>query len=496
MADYTGTATLAAGDTVFFRRNQVWSGGADKSEYFNLTGGVTYDGGSWGMGNRAKLQLSGNLASYISNNTTYRDNPVVRLLSDNDVFETVFSNFEIDCNGYDGSGIWINRPSKRDLVGATKWIRNVSIYNSSTVHNGGDGIRIGARDGFDVENVVVYHCQIYTMSSNGIVVYEQYGGGTAHIGHVAIRDNDIYNVGRGTGTGINGSPVWSQGVKIKNNVNDIRVEHNAIHGITDNDAGHAIMVQADSGTRAPDLVVIRYNLIFDNLHRGITILDINDPGNTSDVDIYGNILFNNGLNAIHLESTLGKTITVRIYNNTCFENGRAATGEIFVADSSAVFNPFELKDNILYALPSKYAFYSQTEGRLTSHAHNTYYHSSFSDVVQDGRNTYTTSLIADWETTALGSDPGFQDSSSPPSGFTGTYLADLRPNTEGFNLSSTSSAKDSGAFLSSPYSTSINSVNRPQGSGWDRGAYEYNEQQVIQGTRLFFILAPPFLGRE
>jgi len=469
MVGYTGSGSLAAGDIVCFNGDDTWTGGAGYDEYLNLTGGVVYDGsGWWGTGTLAKLQLSGDLNSYTLNGATQRDNPVVRMAWDDAVHGTIFANFEIDCNGYNGSGIAINRPSDSNLVGATKCIINVVIHNSSTVANGGQGIVIGAGNGNNVGNVVIYHCQIYDMSSNGIIVYEEYRGGASYISGVYIGDNEISNVGCGVSTGGNG-------IKIKNNVQNVLVEYNAVHGMRDDDAGHALVVEADADTTAPNFMWLRYNLINDNLNKGIVVRGINDSSTTSYIDIYGNLIVNNNSDAVHLQSTLGGTVAVRIYNNTCFENGSSGTGEIVVSASSATLSPFELTNNILSPLSNRFAFHSETRNRLTSHVNNTYYHSDASPVVQDGGNTYTTATITSWEATGSGSDPGFQDTSLPPSYFIGTYAIDCRPNTDGFQLSSTSPAVNSGTSLPTGYDFSINSVSRPQGAAWDRGAYEFEE---------------------
>jgi hypothetical protein len=61
-----------------------------------------------------------------------------------------------------------------------------------------------------------------------------------------------------------------------------------------------------------------------------------------------------------------------------------------------------------------------------------------------------------------------------PTSFSGTYGSTLAPTQDGLSLLSGSPAINSGAALSSPYNNSVNSVTRPSGSGWDRGAYEFN----------------------
>ena len=67
---------------------------------------------------------------------------------------------------------------------------------------------------------------------------------------------------------------------------------------------------------------------------------------------------------------------------------------------------------------------------------------------------------------------------SLPTGFIGTFGVNLRPNTDGLSVSGTSAAANAGVALSSAYSGSINSVVRPQGGGWDIGAYEFGSSQT------------------
>ncbi len=69
----------------------------------------------------------------------------------------------------------------------------------------------------------------------------------------------------------------------------------------------------------------------------------------------------------------------------------------------------------------------------------------------------------------------FINTSNLPTGFTGTYGVDMEPNTDGLSLGAASACIGTGASLGSPYNSSINTISRTSGSGWDIGAYEYDD---------------------
>ncbi|MBN2440541.1 MAG: hypothetical protein JXJ04_04330 [Spirochaetales bacterium] len=92
-----------------------------------------------------------------------------------------------------------------------------------------------------------------------------------------------------------------------------------------------------------------------------------------------------------------------------------------------------------------------------------------------GGTYYSQTEVESFESSGIHGNPNFRNPASFPPGFTGTVGMDIRPVTEGFNLLTGSPAIDSGSSIGSPYNLGINSVNRPQGAGWDIGAYEKEE---------------------
>ena len=92
-------------------------------------------------------------------------------------------------------------------------------------------------------------------------------------------------------------------------------------------------------------------------------------------------------------------------------------------------------------------------------------------VVDWKRSKYNRSTYQNWELSGWSIDPNFKNISNLPTNFTGTYGTDMKPNNDGLSIKS-GKAIDNGYSLEIPYSNSINSVPRPEGSGFDLGVYE------------------------
>ena len=79
-------------------------------------------------------------------------------------------------------------------------------------------------------------------------------------------------------------------------------------------------------------------------------------------------------------------------------------------------------------------------------------------------------------------DPLLENPSDLPTGFTGAFGIDIKPNSDGLNITADSPARDGGAALDLAYNSSINSVTRPQLAGWDIGAYEFAPGLDLHGA--------------
>src|SRR5262249_261689 len=187
----------------------------------------------------------------------------------------------------------------------------------------------------------------------------------------------------------------------------------------------------------PTNIHFRYNIVSaENIYGGIRIADAGSSGGTDpkDVKIYGNIIYSTtGKAGFLIDTDFGNTNSIVLYNNTFYN------APVTITNSTATFSTFEFKNNVVYVPGGT---------PITGASHFT-----------SSSNNLTT-------------NPSFKNASNRPTGFTGTFGVNLAPNTDGLSLLSSSPAIDAGASLGSAYSGAINSVARPQGSGWDIGAYE------------------------
>ena len=150
------------------------------------------------------------------------------------------------------------------------------------------------------------------------------------------------------------------------------------------------------------------------------------------IKLYGNIIFDNTFaGGLNLGGTSG-LLDLVVYNNT-FWNAYVDLGGHW-----ATIAMLDVRNNIIMLeTPFRYNF-----------------------ATVDLSNIVTTT------------NPGLENPANKPTGFVGTYGEDMTPNTEGFSLISTSPAINGGDQLAADYNGSINTVTRPEGAGWDIGAYE------------------------
>jgi hypothetical protein len=113
-------------------------------------------------------------------------------------------------------------------------------------------------------------------------------------------------------------------------------------------------------------------------------------------------------------------------------------------------------------------------GCFTDHSNNIYYREGESNpqLMRVAGTYYSQTGVELFEPTGIHANPLFKGAGRLPAGFIGAFGTDVRPESDGFSLLAGSPAKDAGTPLESTYSGSINSVKRPEGNGWDIGAYE------------------------
>jgi hypothetical protein len=462
LSGWTGSATLEAGDTVYFDSGGTWEAASD-SALLQVVGGVTYDGSAWGSGTRATLRATGDL-----------HRSVINLMEDDPVEPTVIRGFEVDANGRETSGIAINWPqSAGSMTEATKRIEDCvvhDVYSRSAAGSYEYGIVISSGWGGDrhVSNVEVLDSVTYDISRGGINVYAANDYSNSSISNVLVRGCDIYATGQ--------DPNYAgSALAAKNHVIDVTLEYNTIHDPV-RGIGIGISTHA-AGFTGPENLTIRHNIISNSAHAGIYVQGYGDKS----VDIYGNLIAQNRYHGINFAGSLADSLTARVYNNTFYQNYEPEwDSEIRVQANSANVSVLEIRNNIIYA-DSDTRCLIDDDGDITNHSNNVYYRPGGGTLVIADGVSYTAGDVASWEPTARTSDPLLENPSDLPTGFTGAFGVDIKPNSDGLNIMPDSPARDAGAALAAAYDGSINSVTRPIGAGWDIGAYEFTPSLALTG---------------
>jgi|GEM_PF-1608459 len=455
MPGWTGSVSLKPGDTVYFNNAHTWevSGG---NCIIQTVGGVVYDGRKWGAGKRACLRAKIDLGR-----------SVVSFMEDHPTIPTVVRGFDIDAGGRITTGIGINHPQmEKQLTGAAKRIQDCVVHDvvSFAPATYKYGIIVSNWAGkYQVSNVEILDCTVYAISRGGINLYPGNDTAANWVRNALVRGNEVYNTG--TDTSYAGSAI-----AVKNHVIDAVVEYNYIHD-QKRGIGIGISTHEIQGFIGPENLIIRHNIICNSPHAGFYIQGLGDKS----MEIYGNLIMKNKYEGLILTEDLRDKLSIKIYNNTLYQNYAEYewSQEIRVLCKNAAITALEVKNNLLYSSAKTRALLDDY-GCITSHANNLYFRPGGGALVIDKGTTYTADNIGSWEATAIKDDPSCYNTSQLPTGFTGAFGVDMKPNTDGLNLTGTSPAKDKGGALGNGLNSSINTVTRPFGSGWDIGAYEYN----------------------
>jgi len=433
MAGWTGSASLASGDTVYFNSSNTFAPAGTDQLLQTMTAGVTYDGATWGGGTRAVFQAQ---ADYINNTVIliYHSTTIVR-------------GIDIDGNAKNTCGITVNWPS------AAASISNIELNNCIVRSTGHSdvfryGIIVGATGGFTTTNATVTNCTVHDVLHEGICLYPSDTPGTNRLINAAVTNCTVYNTGGQAAD-------FGVGLLIKNYTTGATIEgnnfHNNFHGIQ--------FENANASSNPQTGIVIRRNKIFDNLHWGIYILG---QGRSITSDIYDNLIYDNG-KAGQVEGgpiffTTGDHAAGvwNILNNTIYSVNVGATSQYGVINSgSATGTPtITVKNNIIYTV-NEIAI--DDRKNWFTHSNNLAFRTSgaAANVAYNGTTNYTRTTYTTYEPTGISADPLFVNA-----------FAD-------FHLLVASPAIDAGATLSE-VTTDYDGTARPQGSAYDIGAYEFS----------------------
>ena len=443
MPDWSGGTQLQPGDTVYFDSADTWE---SAGIVLQITGGVTYDGSTWGSGLRARFHARGDVR---------QGEGIIDFEEDHPTLPTIVRGFEADGSKVNGDGHFITGVALQDAVleGATKRVENCIIHDIS--HGGTPnhhyGITVSGWQGHTTRNVEILDCEV-SVNNTGIIIYGGYSR-PIHIDGVWIRGCVVHDVHPPSDIGDN----VANGITLKGHLVNAIVERNIVYN-THSDGISVNGSRYDNIPDGPMKVIIRQNIVRDCETGGILIT--NDTGNRKgiSVDVYGNLVFNNNFFGIAVPNWAVGTYSVNIYGNTLYHNGNKRDRcELSVSESSSTeIVRLAVRNNIFYPIPGGSSV--RGESRITELSHN------------------------------LTTDPGFVNEEDLP-----TEFVDLsgkrcrftskvcRPNTDGLSITEDSPAYDAGieileeSFNKERFDSSINSVTRPYGGGWDIGAYELGE---------------------
>ena len=453
----TALTASTSGDTIYFRSQDIWTG---NSIMIAARAGVTYDGSTYGTGTRATLKPSGGSNHVITIN----------------VSGVTVKGFELDLNSLAVGGIQ-TKAAYSDINGTV--IDDCVIHSNTGPASGIYSLHVGAADGYKNSNVTITNVTVHDVALTPINIYPT-GSDTDNntVDTVIIRNCLVYNVTAG-----------QAGVAIKNQSKNVTIEFCTVR---DNSIpGMELYTNTASAVVAPTDLHIRYNIIARN---SVGFLSQNDCLKQASVYIYGNLLFNNGSSGtgeIKLLSDDASPASIyKLFNNTVYSS--KSSDELvsikkyrsaYAAADNYTSPVVTLRNNALYATSTKPladSFYGSAD---TVHGHNLIYRPSgvavsVTDLSPRATANYTDGNLTTWEATAQTTAPVF-DGGSLPTGFSGTYGVNLKPNTEYFRIRSGDAIDNgNGTITIDPFNGAINTsgtnlgVTRPRGSGSDIGAYE------------------------
>jgi hypothetical protein len=476
-----------SGDTISFNPRGTWTG----TVILTAETGVAYIGNdteTWGSGTRAKFQATGSATA-----------GVVRISAST----VTFTGFDVDMNDQSAGGIYIGYGLSSSTTISNITVQDCLVHDSN-VDAFAYGIYVGpltSNTDITVSNVSILNNTVYNTQHEAIVIYPSWGdcgSGTPcnrKNDTILVRGNTIYNAGQNGGA----SCWYGDGILVNNDSDNVTIDHNVVH---DSCFGVRVTTSSDNipygclGGSANNLIVSN-NIFYDNDY-GVALTPA--CGMQGDGTFYNNVIVNSTTKDLSVANDTATltwgTSAFSFYNNTFYNTYLSASDaksvgflEIYSGMTTVTGTPtFNFKNNIVYTATCNGIY--DVQGILT-HSYNLIYRSSaethkhvsicaepaYNCSVTDYDRDGTASDLQNWEATAQKTDPAFSGGTLP-TGFSGTYGTNMVPNTDYFQLTVDSPAKDAGATLAS-YTGAINGAGlatpivRPLGAAYDIGAYEY-----------------------
>ncbi|MFN2270192.1 MAG: right-handed parallel beta-helix repeat-containing protein [Anaerolineae bacterium] len=343
---------------------------------------------------------------------------------------------------------------------------NIELVDLEVHHTSGEAIQIRG----NAHHVLVQDCVVHDGDTySGIDIY-QWGGGRPH--HVTVSGCTAYDYPGFSGI----ASEQADNLVVENNVtyssslgidigsgDDNVIRNNVVH---DCDTGIALSSNEDSEVYGNtiyniyDEAIYSYywsthgegharNKWYDNTvyNAGFGIYESNvryDPGPSSDHEYYNNLFYDIGTHGSYRTPFYFRgTTDLKFYNNTLYLNPNYDAIELYNGSVNA-----DIRDNII-----------STSG-------------SVSPIIVDGSSTPGTVI-----------DYNCYHNRSGGSAGPGAHSVAADPKfTPDFHLQDDSPCIDVGVDLSAHHTTDKDGVPRPQGAGWDIGAYEFAPALALYGT--------------
>ena len=285
----------------------------------------------------------------------------------------------------------------------------------------------------------VWNSNTITIENNEVELACNDGGeeciSIANSNNCEILGNNVHNNGLGTNGG--------EGIDIKEGSYNINVYQNEVHHLN-----NRLGIYADAWDSHTHHIDIYQNTVHHCSESGIAIAS-ESGGLLEQVSIYNNIVYYNKYGGIELGawSDIGFTGLkpikhIKIINNTCYQNGSYDNGWGY---GIVIDNPdaedVTIRNNICSNNSAQIAIKQIKNGGVVSHN------------LFNGNNTASGTLYGD---NSILQDPLFVNSS-----------------VNNFHLQSDSPAIDNGSPINAP-NFDFENNNRPIGTGYDIGAYEYS----------------------
>jgi serralysin len=319
---------------------------------------------------------------------------------------------------------------------------NSLIFDGQGHHNAYEGIIAGQGS----HHIRYINNTVYNMSNSGLAV--------SNSDYVTAIGNKIYNNGPGLGPDMGGSGInynWNGGASGGSTFDSLPGFHSII---------------------ANNIVTGSYDTAAHEDGNGI-ILDIGI--NTPPVLVANNVVYMNGGRGIHVNQITNKVFVI---NNTLYKDTLDTTKDFMEMD--AFINgslSTTWANNIVYAWTNRYSYYLSSPSSGATYVKNAWF---------GGKNNFNVGTVNSGQIANL--DPKFVSPPTVDPSATGQYQTGPNPAQIGsdFKLQSTSPLLNTGVdprTLSGLDSTMLSQINqyvmkdisgvsRPQGSGFDYGAYE------------------------